>query len=274
MQHSCLQRISPWLFGAHTSETWAHLPEQHKKVMRHVGTAQLLPRCSQRRGGRRIWADYASRSWELGLITLSIRGARLNCGSKGQVISSFIMHKLLLPKCHIVQLVYFFPIGSLPITAAQRKLPSRPRAAQGDVHAAPVCLKAISSLHKNHTHNQIQQLLTPGGCSQGLLSFHSHHSCGFLLISLHKAPRPLLAQCSLAPQNHCDATQTTRACLGTRSRIITSVQTCTQINCKFTCSFDKTIHMGCSHGKETQVFGCLLFQPHLAGKEGRVLALV
>lgn len=177
------------------SSTWTA-----REVMRDVGTAQPLPRRSQRRGGRRIWADYASHSWELGLIMLSIRGARLNCGSKGQVISSFIMHKLLLPKRHIVQLVYFFPIGSLPITAAQRKLPSRPRAAQGDVHPVPVCLKAISSLHKNHTYSQIQQLFTPGGCSQELLSFQSHHSCGFLLISLHKAPRLLLAQCSLAPQ--------------------------------------------------------------------------
>lgn len=44
-------------------------------------------------------------------------------------------------------------MGSLPIAAAHRRLPSSTGAAQGDIHPAPVCFKALSSLHANRTHS-------------------------------------------------------------------------------------------------------------------------
>lgn len=141
-------------------------------------SAQLsLPRCGQRRSGRRIWANDASHSWELGLITPEWSNTELWAEGTGQLLiygaQAVIAKVSQCPAC-----LFFPPWEACP---SQEQLQGR----------AGTCLLQccfITASNPTTPH--------PKGPLQGVLSFPS--PCSSPLISVHKAPRLLPAR-SLQP---------------------------------------------------------------------------
>lgn len=204
MQENCLQRISLWLFcySVHTGLSPGLINLSYGRPGCGMSAQLSPPRCGQSRSDRGIWANYASHSWELGLITAEWSTTELWDERTGQLLiysaQAVIAKVSRCPACLV----------SPPWEAC----PPQQHSSSRQCWDTSVQCSFVSP-HNPHTEHQTQPLLTPRGCSKGSFPFH------LPLFSVHQAPRLLSVL-----QSGCDATLSTRASLGSRSSIITSAQ--------------------------------------------------
>lgn len=121
-------------------------------------SAQLsLPRCGQRRSDRRIWANCASHSWELGLITPEWSTTELWEERTGQLLiygAQAVISKVShCPACLV-------PLHGKPAPPSTQQLQGR------------AGTRLFISPHKLYTEHQTQPLHTPRDCSKGSFPFH------------------------------------------------------------------------------------------------------
>lgn len=88
MQENCLQRISLWLFcySVHTGLRPGLINLSNGRMSCGMSAQLSLPLRGRRRSDREIWANYASHSWELGLITVEWSTTELWDERTGQLL--------------------------------------------------------------------------------------------------------------------------------------------------------------------------------------------
>lgn len=155
-------------------------------------SAQLsLPRCGQRRSGRRIWANDASHSWELGLITPEWSNTELWAEGTGQLLiygaQAVIAKVSQCPAC-----LFFPPWEACP---AQEQLQGR----------AGTCLLQCCFI----TEHQTQPLLTQRDLSKGSFPFHLP-AVPLSFLSIKPPDSSLLGLCSPTASLRCCAEHTSQ----------------------------------------------------------------